>query len=164
MAVTATLTLTSDSGVENVIGGSGNDSITGNTRSNMLSGGSGNDTLTGGDGADVLIGSAGNDSLSGGAGNDTFRFDGSNNLGSDTVSESSDVDTLDFSTFGPNLTLNLATTTAQTVHSGHLVLTLSGVDLENVIGSPGNDSITGNSLPNALEGVLATTRSWRRRQ
>lgn len=68
-------TVENHSGIENVIGGGANDSITGSTVANMLSGGNGNDTLLGGDGADTLIGGAGADNLAGGAGND--RLDGS---------------------------------------------------------------------------------------
>src|SRR5262249_17056703 len=41
--------------IENVIGGSGNDVITGNAGANVLDGGSGNDLLLGGRGADTLI-------------------------------------------------------------------------------------------------------------
>lgn len=47
--------------IENAIGGSGNDTITGNAVANRLDGGGGNDTLNGGDGNDVLIGGAGTD-------------------------------------------------------------------------------------------------------
>lgn len=58
------------SGIENVIGGSGNDSLTGDNLANVLIGNAGNDTLTGGDGNDILIGGAGADSLNGGNGID----------------------------------------------------------------------------------------------
>src|SRR5215813_3553346 len=47
--------------IENAIGGSGNDTITGNAADNVLNGGAGNDALVGGAGADVLIGGIGND-------------------------------------------------------------------------------------------------------
>lgn len=46
---------------ENVLGGRGNDTITGNAQANRLDGGGGADTLTGGGGADVLIGGTGDD-------------------------------------------------------------------------------------------------------
>lgn len=49
------------SGIENFVGGSGNDSITGNLNANALVGGGGNDTLTGGSGRDVLTGGTGVD-------------------------------------------------------------------------------------------------------
>ena len=57
-------------GVENVIGGSGNDSITGTAQANALTGGFGNDVLNGGGGSDTLDGGEGNDTLVGGQGND----------------------------------------------------------------------------------------------
>lgn len=47
--------------VENFIGGSGNDNITGDGLANQLTGGSGNDTLRGGNGNDTLVGGIGND-------------------------------------------------------------------------------------------------------
>ena len=47
--------------VENAKGGSGNDTLTGNSVSNNLDGGSGNDTLKGGGGNDTLVGGAGID-------------------------------------------------------------------------------------------------------
>lgn len=92
--------------IENVIGGSGNDTIVGDGAANQLEGSLGNDVLTGGggddtlygyladssvtagpnadvnagkdgeDGADSLYGGAGNDELHGGAGNDTAVFTG----------------------------------------------------------------------------------------
>jgi Ca2+-binding RTX toxin-like protein len=48
-------------GVENAIGGSGDDTIVGNAGNNDLQGGDGNDTLIGGLGDDTLDGGAGND-------------------------------------------------------------------------------------------------------
>ncbi len=54
--------------VETVLGGSGNDVLTGNDADNTLEGGLGDDVLEGGDGFDVLRGGAGNDSLSDSAG------------------------------------------------------------------------------------------------
>jgi Ca2+-binding RTX toxin-like protein len=61
-------------GIENVVGGSGNDILTGDAGANALDGGLGNDTLTGGGGNDTLTGGLGTDTLTGGAGNDTFVF------------------------------------------------------------------------------------------
>ena len=58
--------------VENVLGGSGNDSITGSPSVNELDGGTGNDTLTGGSGDDLIDGGTGNDRIIGGIGNDTL--------------------------------------------------------------------------------------------
>lgn len=75
--------------IENAIGGSGNDTITGNAANNDLKGGGGGDTLNGGDGSDVLWGDGGADQLNGGEGDDTFHFDLSDTLaggaGNDTA-------------------------------------------------------------------------------
>jgi hypothetical protein len=56
--------------IENAIGGSGNDRITGNNADNVLTGGNGNDILQGNDGNDTLDGGSGSNELYGGAGND----------------------------------------------------------------------------------------------
>ena len=56
--------------IENAVGGSGNDKLTGNAVKNTLTGNNGNDVLDGGAGNDVLNGGSGIDKLIGGAGND----------------------------------------------------------------------------------------------
>ena len=58
--------------VETVIGGRGDDTLTGDANPHTLIGGLGDDTLTGGNSADTLVGGAGNDTLVGGEGNDTL--------------------------------------------------------------------------------------------
>ncbi len=69
------------SSIENVIGGSGNDTIIGNSADNNLYGGAGHDTieglgdddtLIGGTGSDTLAGGTGTNHLSGGEGSDNF--------------------------------------------------------------------------------------------
>ena len=62
------------SSIENVTGGSGNDTLIGNDASNVLNGGAGADTIRGGNGNDTVIGGSGNDILSGGSGDDVFVF------------------------------------------------------------------------------------------
>jgi serralysin len=53
--------------IEGVLGGSGNDTLTGDANSNVLNGGAGNDKLVGGDGVDRLTGGLGADHLYGGS-------------------------------------------------------------------------------------------------
>ena len=60
--------------IENVVGGSANDTLTGDANANRLEGGAGADLLTGGAGNDTLVGGVGIDTLNGGAGLDTFLF------------------------------------------------------------------------------------------
>jgi Ca2+-binding RTX toxin-like protein len=89
--------------IENVIGGDGPDSITGNGDANVLSGvagqdtlsglahndslygGSGQDVLQGGDGNDLLSGDSDNDILQGGAGNDSLDGGAEELTGGDTA-------------------------------------------------------------------------------
>jgi Ca2+-binding RTX toxin-like protein len=65
---------TSIANIENVTGGIGNDSLTGDGLANTLTGGTGNDTLGGSAGNDLLVGGAGGDVLTGGADADNFRL------------------------------------------------------------------------------------------
>jgi Ca2+-binding RTX toxin-like protein len=51
-------------GIENVIGGTGNDTLIGDANANLLDGGEGDDTIRGGAGEDILMGGAGIDTLS----------------------------------------------------------------------------------------------------
>jgi Ca2+-binding RTX toxin-like protein len=122
--------------------------------------------MLGGNGNDFLEGGAGDDPLTGGDGNDTYIFDplsgDGGDLGHDTINEatSSASDTLDFSNFADDQGIgtsgtpfNLATTSSQTVHSGVLTLTLQySTSIENLIGSSGDDYITGNTQGNILDG------------
>jgi Ca2+-binding RTX toxin-like protein len=60
--------------IENAVGGSGSDVLTGNQAANFLKGGTGKDKLSGLAGNDNLDGGAGADTLVGGAGSDVFDF------------------------------------------------------------------------------------------
>lgn len=105
-AVTVNLTLgtasgfTSIAGVERVIGGSGNDTLTGNNLDNRLDGGAGDDTLAGGGGIDTLIGGDGADAIAGGLSNDSIQAGAGNDTiswsvgdGRDTIDGGADFDT-----------------------------------------------------------------------
>ena len=60
--------------MENVVGGSGNDVLTGDGSDNDLRGGPGSDNLFGESGSDFLQAGAGKDFLTGGSGRDFFVF------------------------------------------------------------------------------------------
>lgn len=83
--------------IENAIGGTGADSITGNALNNNLQGGGGNDTVMAGAGNDTLIESSGSNYLRGEAGDDSISggsgFDDINgNMGNDTIHGNGGVD------------------------------------------------------------------------
>jgi serralysin len=76
--------------IENAIGGSGADSITGNSLGNSLQGGGGSDTIMAGTGNDTVSDSSGQNYLRGEDGDDTISggtgFDDANgNVGNDTI-------------------------------------------------------------------------------
>jgi Ca2+-binding RTX toxin-like protein len=128
--------------VENLIlGGTANINATGNNANNNIYGNTGNNSLAG---------DAGDDSLAGGAGNDTYLFNTDVAQGNDTISEvtSAGVDSIVFSGIQA-VNIDLSITTAQTVNS-NLVLTV--LNLENITGGAGNDTIAGNSQNNILNG------------
>jgi Ca2+-binding RTX toxin-like protein len=147
-----TLNLTSAQ-VENVTGGSNNDTLTGNDLNNTLSGGNGNDILDGGAGTDTLTGGAGNDTLTGEAGDDTYSFDTDSALGTDTLNEvfGFGTDLLDFTASSNALTVNLGFLGNQIVN-GNLTLNLTAAQVENLTGGSNNDTLTGNTLDNVLIG------------
>jgi Ca2+-binding RTX toxin-like protein len=115
--------------IENVKGGRGNDTLTGDGLANVLSGDYGNDMIAGGDGDDTLIGGPGQDKLDGGVGTDTADY--STKWGSVVVA------------------LNGATETTVTVGG---VAEDTVRNIENVNGGRGNDILTGDELGNKLSG------------
>lgn len=60
--------------LENLLGGSGSDTLTGNDVQNQIEGNDGNDNIYGAGANDNLIGGLGNDNFDGGAGADTVSF------------------------------------------------------------------------------------------
>ena len=132
-------------GIENVVGGSLGDTLTGSTGNNTLIGGAGNDTLAGLDGDDILRGGFGQDTLLGGAGNDLLE----GSFANDIIDGGADTDTADFGGFGGGITVNLNTTTAQNTGAGGMD-TITNV--ENLIGGEFSDRFTGNTGNNVLDG------------
>jgi Ca2+-binding RTX toxin-like protein len=137
--------LDSITGIENVVGTEGADSLSGNTLENDLYGGGGNDVLVGGGGVDNLFGDAGDDRLQGGA-------------GLDVLDGGSGIDTLDYTDV-----------TGEYIIGGYIVdldaetanwfLTIAGVDntedvfsFENVAMGSSNDIVYGTSVANDLRG------------
>jgi len=125
------------------------------TGTTVLQAGPRGDTLVGGSGVNTLIDGAGNDYLRGGLGNNTFVFNVDLPQGQDVVDQvpGGGINTLDFSAAqNTGVTVNLSLTTTQTV-AANLTLTLThGNSIQNVIGTPQVDYLTGNSLPNTFTG------------
>src|SRR5262249_8834929 len=119
-------------GLTSVDGGAGNDTVTAgaaNTYDFTLLGGAGNDTVTGGAGDDVITGGAGADALDGGGGNNTVSYAGSAKVG---------------------VTVNLLANTA----SGGDAQGDTIANFQNIVGSGGADTLTGDGNANVLTGGL----------
>ena len=121
--------------ISTVIGGEGNDFITGDHTDNRLVGRGGIDTIMGNAGNDTILGGSGDNILTGGEGSDTVSYE--------DVLFSVEVD--------------LSTEDVQMAYVGPFVaLEHEGVDLlssfEHVIGSPYEDLITGDANNNILFG------------
>ena len=126
------------SNMENIISGSGNDTLGGDVSNNNIKGNAGSDTIYGGGGDDVLEGGEDNDYIGGGSGNNTVH--GGN--GTDTLTF---VDTGAIGTFfmaeGGN--------GSHTFTGGSVQYT----SIENVEGSAFTEQILGNSGNNTLGGL-----------
>ncbi|WP_417518115.1 beta strand repeat-containing protein [Minwuia sp.] len=121
------------SGFEDVRGGAGADSLTGDAQNNGILGGAGADTISGGAGNDTLLGDAGNDVIDGGAGDDSLLGD----AGNDTVS---------FASAANAVSVDLAEGNA----TGDGNDTLIG--FEAVIGSANDDTLVGSDNDDTLDG------------
>ena len=144
-----------------LLGNEGDDVLKGNAGDDVLHGNKGNDQLYGDSGDDSLYGEEGDDQICGDLGDDIFFFEGSRNLGNDTLNEptSGGTDTIDFSGIYAlqGVTLSLLCTANQRVlldGSGTMLSfeAIAGQEFENVIGSKYDDHIYGNNLGNILDG------------
>jgi Ca2+-binding RTX toxin-like protein len=140
------LTLSTNTGIEDVKGTAGNDYLFGNSRENHLFGQGGRDTLEG---------RAGNDTLEGGADSDKYVF-GAGSLGTDTIVEDANVDTdsLDFTGMTHSVGVDLGKVGSNyAVSNTDLKLSLSNdTAIENVYGTNYDDKLVGNSRDNVLYG------------
>jgi VCBS repeat-containing protein len=139
-----------------IVGTSEDDTINGFAGLDTLSGGEGNDVIDGGDGDDILFGNDGNDILIGGPGSATLLSVYNGGQGNDLmiatdlgVAEDFDgedgIDTVSFAA------RDLGVTTFLSVLGIPLLDTLRNV--ENVIGSAFDDTLTGDGGNNTLDGA-----------
>ena len=114
--------------IENVITGSGNDIVKGQSLNNVIDTGSGNDFIKGGGGDDIIKAGLGDDTIHGGKGIDTIVFD--------------DLDT----------TINLGWWwNKRSQDTGHGLDTIYTKNIENVITGSGHDFVKGQSFNNVLD-------------
>ena len=103
------------------------------------------ENITGSNQSDTLTGNDSNNILLGGKGNDTFYA----RKGSDTFDGGDDTDTLDYSSSDYAITANLSTGVGSDI-SGDANDTI--LNIENLVGSSKNDTLTGSDAANHLQG------------
>ena len=140
-------------------GTTGDDNICGNERDDVIDGRKGDDTIQGGAGDDILIGSDDRDVLKGEAGDDVL-VGGEDD---DVLDGGADIDTVDYNreytanTGGADGTTLVGTAVEVDLSDEHAVDTYGDedelVDIENVMGTPLGDTITGDGEANKLEGL-----------
>ena len=190
--------------VENLVGGAGDDSLTGSGANNTLDGGTGADRLAGAGGFDrvtyaaraesqsvtidgiaddgdasdgppgahdnvatdveMLIGGSGADSLTGSEGANTFN----GGAGADRFSGLGGVDTVTYAGRTEPLTVAIdgVADDGGTSDGPAGARDDVGLDVENLIGGKGDDSLTGSEARNRLTGGLGETSSagWGQRR
>lgn len=129
--------------IENVVGGSAADDISGSVVRNVLTGGGGNDTLRGGGGNDDLAGELDDDTLIGGTGTDNL-------LGGDGADWASYEDR----TGGAGVPAPVTATLTAPAGGGNTGENDTYSALENLRGGQGNDILTGSTEQNTIEGGL----------
>jgi Ca2+-binding RTX toxin-like protein len=136
-----------------VYAGDGNDSVTlaKGVPDAVLDGGAGNDSLLGGAARDTLRGGEGKDDIRGGDGNDLL--DGG--LRADRISGGKGTDTVDYSSRSVAVRVSLDSKWDDG-QAGELDDVET--DVENVIGTPGNDVLIGNAYNNQLVGLAGNDR------
>jgi len=130
--------------IENAIGGSGNDTITGNDVANTLIGNGGADMLIGGGGADNLQGGAGDDVLTGGDGDDHLN----GGLGADTIDGGAGFDTVRYDGAASGVTIYVDAPHANTGEAAGDVT----ISIEGFVGSIFGDYMVGGAADNVLQG------------
>jgi Ca2+-binding RTX toxin-like protein len=164
--------------VERIVGGYGNDTISGNAADNVLVGGGGNDTLSGGDGDDIVCGGDSNLSYSSGGPFGPSYYDGPSCLGG---FNSSDVNVLNggngddvlagttrgADTYAGGAGSDLASFayTSEPITASNDGVANDGVtdqkanvktDVEAILGGSGNDTLTGGANADVLNGGLGS--------
>jgi Ca2+-binding RTX toxin-like protein len=169
-----TLTASTASGATDdnaiLLGGAGDDALTGARGNDLLDAGAGADTLLGGEGKDTLDGGSGADAMAGGAGDDSYRVDDAG----DMITEAEDgghdfvfagisytlaAHLEDLSFFASGALDGTGNEDANTITGTNEVNTLSGLGGDDVLsGYDGNDTLLGGEGSDRLDGGRGADR------
>lgn len=138
--------------IENIIGSDFGDKITGNSLNNTFKPGDGADVVIGGDGDDVMLSGLadgtdavdGDDIFQGGLGNDLVDY--SNRVSSGTQGVTVNLNC----TFSAATVSGTRTTGVGALSGGSGESDAIGADVENAVGTIGDDVMHGNASPNSI--------------
>jgi Ca2+-binding RTX toxin-like protein len=128
--------------VETLKGSTVDDNLSGRDDEDLV------DTIYGGAGDDIIAGLAGDDLLYGDAGNDTFD-EGDETNGGDVFNGGLGTDTVDYSARTEDVTviIDAVNNDGEDAETDKVM-----VDVENVTGGAGGDTLTGSAVANVLDG------------
>lgn len=126
--------------IQHVDTGGSHDLVYGNALNNYFYTASGNDTIDAG---------GGNDTIEGRSGDDLYIFTGT--WGADSIIDSGNTDTVDFSAITSAIVANLNSGTGNEVSDGTNTVNWASSVIENIITGSGNDGIDGNSSANSIQ-------------
>ena len=130
-------------GEDYVLAGDGDDKLRGGARMDTLIGGKGRDHMWGGGNTDSLRGGSGDDRLFGGSGHEDSLIGGA---GNDLLDGGRGYDLAEFWDSPGGIEADLTTGTATGYGDDELI------SIEGLIGSNGDDALTGDDLSNNLQG------------
>lgn len=135
---TETLQIYENTVIENVIGGSGNDTLTGNDENN------------------IIFGGAGADIMAGGSGNDIFEFNSNSNITTDTINGGIGFDTILLNGTLPDINLeNINASNVELIQSSSsnpLLLTLDAGDVLDLTDAD-NELIIAGGIDDAVTSI-----------
>ena len=159
--VSAGIDILSD--IENVAAGSGNDSLIGNSQSNLLSSGAGDDTFVAGDGNDTLVGGLGNDVADWSAVSSMLTVSlalETYSTGSGVVGAIREIENVSGSSQSDIILADAHSNRLQGLAGNDTIMGLEGQDTleggsgsDSLSGGDGNDSLSGGTDTDFLEGV-----------
>jgi Ca2+-binding RTX toxin-like protein len=136
------------SNFEDIHGSSNKDSLSGNELANFLFGDDGDDRLNGGAGDDQLAGGDGIDTINGGDGDDIIE----GGAGADVITGDKGSDTVFYRESNTGVVVLLGENGALTTGIGGHAEGDKISQVENVVGSEFNDTLSGNKQDNVIQG------------
>ena len=131
----------------------GIDNAIGTSQADTIYGGAGVNTIFAGDGADTIFSGAGADTIYGQAGDDYIYMQSIGNSALNFVDGGTGFDTVDYTGLAEQIVVNMQGVTEIKVQVGNTANHHTITNIENIVGTNLNDTITGSEVKNILVGM-----------